>query len=78
VADRLEARAFGILRVSSGTAARSVILVRNAAKRYTADQLRTQLGGLAIQDAPAGATGDADIILVVGNDFPGLATDRAR
>jgi len=78
VADRLEARAFGILRVSTGTAARSVILVRNAAKRYTADQLRTQLGGLAIQDAPPGETGDADLILVVGSDFPGLASDRAR
>lgn len=78
VADRLEARAFGILRVSTGTAARSVILVRNAAKRYTADQLRTELGGLAVQDAPPGETGDADIILVVGSDFPGLASDRAR
>ena len=78
VADRLEARAFGILRVTTGTAARSVILVRSGAKRYTAEQLRTQLGGLLIQDAPPGETGDADIIVVVGNDFRGLATDLGR
>jgi LCP family protein required for cell wall assembly len=78
VADRLEARAFGILRVTTGTAGRSVILVRSGAKRYTAEQLRTQLGGLLIQDAPPGETGDADIIVVVGNDFRGLATDLGR
>lgn len=78
VADRLEARAFGILRVTTGTAARSAILVRNGAKRYTAEQLRSQLGGLPIQDAPVGETGDADIIVLVGSDFRGLATDLVR
>jgi len=78
VADRLEARAFGILRVTTGTAGRSVILVRSGAKRYTAEQLRSQLGGLPVQDAPAGEAGDADIIVVVGNDFRGLATDLGR
>lgn len=78
VADRLEARAFGILRVTSAAAGRSAILLRNGSKRYTADALRRQLGGIAIQDAPAGESGDADIIVVVGNDFRGLATDLAR
>ena len=78
VADRLEARAFGILRVSSGTAGRSMILVRNTAKRYTAEQLRTQLGGIPVQDATAAETGDADLIVVIGTDFKGLTTDLAR
>lgn len=78
VADRLEARAFGILRVTTATAGRSAILVKNGAKRYTAEALRGQLGGIAVQDAPAGETSDADIIVVIGNDFRGLATDLAR
>lgn len=78
VADRLEARAFGILRVSSGTPGRSMILVRNTTKRYTADQLRTQLGGLPVQDAAAAESGDADIIVVIGSDFRGFASDLAR
>lgn len=78
VADRLEARAFGVLRVTSGSNGRSMILVRNGSKRYTAEQLRTQLGGLPVQDAPAAETGDADLIVVIGTDFKGFATDLTR
>ena len=77
-ADRLEARAFGILRVTSGTAARSAILIRNGAKRYTAEQLGGQLGGIPVQDAPTGESGGADIVVVIGTDFRGFATDLAR
>lgn len=75
VADRLEARAFGILRVTTGPAARSAILLRNPAKRYTAEQLRTQLGGVAVQGVPVGETSDADILILIGSDFRGLASD---
>ena len=77
VADRLAARAFGVGRVTSGASGRSEILVKNGAKRYTADQLSKQLGGIPIRDAAADQT-DADIVVVVGSDFKGLATDLQR
>lgn len=78
VADRLEARAFGISRVSTGGTARSAIVVRNQAKRYTADQLRQQLGDLPVRDATPADDGSADIVVLIGSDFRGLATDLAR
>jgi LCP family protein required for cell wall assembly len=78
VADRLSARAFGVARVTVGAAGRSEILVRNGGKRYTADQLSKQLGGITIRDTGPSETTDADIVLVVGTDFKGLATDLQR
>jgi len=79
VADRLAARAFGVAKVSSapGTA-RSEILVRNSSKRYTADQLSKQLSGIPVRDAGSSEQSDADIVVVVGTDFKGLATDLQR
>ena len=78
VADRLAARAFAVGRVTSGTSTKSEILVRNSAKRYTADQLSKQLSGIPVRDAGTGDTTDADIVVVIGTDFKGLATDLAR
>ena len=78
VADRLAARAFGVVRVTSGATGRSEILVRNGTKRYTADQLSKQLNGIPVRDVGAADATDADIVLVVGTDFKGLATDLQR
>lgn len=78
VADRLAARAFGVAKVTSSATGRSEILVRNQAKRYTADQLSRQLSGIPVRDAGSGEQTDADIVVVVGTDFKGLATDLQR
>lgn len=78
VADRLAARAFGVAKVTSSATGRSEILVRNSAKRYTADQLSRQLSGIPVRDAGSGEQTDADIVVVVGTDFKGLATDLQR
>ena len=78
LADRLSARAFGVARVAAGATGRSEILIRNASKRYTADQLSKQLNGIAVRDAGSSETADADIVVVVGTDFKGLATDLQR
>jgi hypothetical protein len=78
VADRLTARAFGVARVTDGASGRSEILVRNSGKRYTADQLSKQLNGIPVRDAGSSDRTDADIVLVVGTDFKGLATDLQR
>lgn len=78
VADRLAARAFGVGRVTSGASGRSEILLRNGAKRYTAEQLSSQLNGIPVRDAPPGEAADADIVVVIGSDFKGLATDLTR
>jgi anionic cell wall polymer biosynthesis LytR-Cps2A-Psr (LCP) family protein len=78
VADRLSARAFGVARVTTGAAARSEILVKNGGKRYTADQLSQQLSGIPVRDASSSDQTDADIVVVVGADFKGLATDLQR
>ena len=78
LADRLSARAFGVARVTAGATGRSEILIRNAAKRYTADQLSKQLNGIPVRDAGTSETADADIVVVVGTDFKGLATDLQR
>jgi LCP family protein required for cell wall assembly len=75
VADRLEARSFGISAVTDGASARSAVVLRNPGKRYTAEQLRTQLG---IPMETADGPGGADILIRVGNDFRSFATDVAR
>jgi LCP family protein required for cell wall assembly len=75
VADRLAARAFGVASVTTGAAGRSEILVKNGGKRYTADQLSRQLSGIPVRDAGSSELSDADIVVVVGSDFKGLATD---
>ncbi|HLZ48238.1 MAG TPA: LCP family protein [Candidatus Limnocylindria bacterium] len=78
VADRLAARAFGVSTVTTVATGRSEILVKNAAKRYTAEQLSLQLGGIPVRDAGSGEQSDADIVVVVGTDFKGLASDLQR
>jgi LCP family protein required for cell wall assembly len=75
VADRLEARAFGVSAVTDGASARSAVVLRNPGKRYTAEQLRTQLG-LPIETADG--TGGPDIVVRIGNDFRSFASDLAR
>ena len=54
------------------------MLVRNGAKRYTANALAMQLGGLPVDTLSASETTAADIVVRVGTDFRGLATDLAR
>lgn len=78
VADRLAARAFGVARVTSGASGRSEIVVKNPEKRYTAQQLSDQLSGIPIRDASSSELSDADIVVIVGTDFKGLATDLQR
>ncbi len=78
VADRLEARAFAIALVSDGPSSRSAVLLRNEGKRYTAEQVAKQLGLPAPQAAPARDAGDADVVVLVGSDFRGFASDRGR
>src|SRR5213075_2172623 len=78
VADRLTERAFTVSSVSDGAAGRSAVLVRNGAKRYTANALALQLGGLPVDTLSASETTAADIVVRVGTDFRGLATDLAR
>jgi LCP family protein required for cell wall assembly len=78
VADRLAARGFGVARVTGGASGRSEIQVKNGGTRYTADQLSRQLSGIPVRDASASDQTDADIVVVVGTDFKGLATDLQR
>ena len=78
IADRLTERAFTVSTVSDGTAGRSAVLVRNNSKRYTANALALQLGGLPVDTLPASEATSADIVVRVGSDFKGLATDLAR
>ena len=78
VADRLTERAFTVSTVSDGATGRSAVLVRNGAKRYTANALAAQLGGLPVDTLSASETTTADIVVRVGTDFRGLATDLAR
>jgi hypothetical protein len=64
--------------VSDGATGRSAVLVRNNSKRYTANALALQLGGLPVDTLPTGEQSSADIVVRVGTDFRGLATDLAR
>jgi LCP family protein required for cell wall assembly len=76
VADRLALRAYGIVGVTTGSTARSVILVRNTSKRYTAEQLRQALGGIPMETSGDGS-GGPDIVVRIGSDFKGFATDAS-
>ena len=78
VADRLTERAFTVSNVSDGAVGRSAVLVRNNAKRYTANALSAQLGGLPVDTLSGSEATGADIVVRVGTDFRGLATDLAR
>jgi len=78
IADRLTERAFTVATVSDGAVGRSAVLVRNNAKRYTANALSAQLGGLPVDTLSSSETTGADIVVRVGSDFRGLATDLAR
>jgi hypothetical protein len=75
VADRLEARAFGVSAVTDGSSARSAVVLRNLGKRYTAEQLRSQLG---LPMETADASGGPDIVVRIGNDFRSFASDSTR
>lgn len=75
-AERLGARSFTVTGVSDGAAARSGVVLRNTAKRYTAEVLAKQLG-LAVSEDPA-ETADADIVVRLGSDFRGFASDSVR
>ena len=78
IADRLAERAFTVSTVSDGATGRSAVLVRNGSKRYTANALALQLGGLPMDTLPSSEQSSADIVVRVGSDFKGLATDLAR
>jgi LCP family protein required for cell wall assembly len=78
IADRLTERAFTVTTVSDGATGRSAVLVRNTSKRYTANALALQLGGLPVDTLPSSEMTAADIVVRVGSDFRGLATDLAR
>jgi len=78
IADRLSERAFTVSTVSDGATGRSAVLVRNSSKRYTANALAQQLGGLPVDVLSGSETTAADIVVRVGSDFRGLATDLAR
>ena len=78
IADRLAERAFTVSTVSDGATGRSAVLVRNSSKRYTANALAQQLGGLPVDALSGSETTAADIVVRVGSDFRGLATDLAR
>jgi polyisoprenyl-teichoic acid--peptidoglycan teichoic acid transferase len=75
VADRLGARAFGVSGVTDGSSARSAVVLRNPGKRYTAEQLRTQLG---LPMETADGSGGPDIVVRIGNDFRSFASDSTR
>ena len=77
IADRLAERSYAVSIVTNGATARSAVLVRNGAKRYTANTLAAQLGGIPVDTLPSGES-SADIVVRVGSDFRGLATDLAR
>jgi LCP family protein required for cell wall assembly len=73
VADRLALRAYGITTVTTAPSTKSAIVLRNSAKRYTAEQLRLVLGNIPIE---TGDRGSDDITVRIGSDFKGFATDR--
>lgn len=69
--DDLERRHYTVVDVStSATQARTTVVLSNSSKRYTADQLAHALGA-TVTDGPGGA--NADIVVLLGDDFRGLA-----
>ena len=76
VGDRLARRAYGVTDVTDAAPATSAVVLRDPSKRYTAEQLRQILGNIPIETATA--DGDPDIIVRIGSDFRGFATDLAK
>ena len=76
LADRLALRAYGITGVTNSSNARSAIVLRNSSKRYTAEQLRAALGNIPIETSSDSTA--PDILVRIGTDYRGLATDLAR
>jgi hypothetical protein len=52
------------------------VILRNPAKRYSAETLAKQLGLSIVEDAAEVA--DADIVVRLGSDFRGVASDLIR
>ena len=77
VADRLARRAYGVTDVTDAATAKSAVVLRNPSKRYTADQLRQILGNIPIETLTSDGAGP-DIIVRIGSDFRGFATDLVR
>lgn len=78
VAQKLEARAFNVARVTEdGQRGRSQVVLHQRSKRYTAEQLARQLGGVEVVVAAREST-DADITLRLGTDFRGLSSGEAQ
>jgi len=73
VVERLGARSFTVSRVTEGATARTAVILRNPATRHSAEALAKHLGIGVVED-PAEAA-DADIVVRLGSDFRGLATD---
>ena len=76
VGDRLALRAYGITDVTNGSAAKSAVVLRNSSKRYTAEQLRAALGNIPMETSGDGS--GPDIVVRIGSDFRGFATDATR
>jgi len=79
--ERIAARAYTVLATTEApvaVAARTAVLVRNQAKRYTADALAAQLGLTGATPLPAGDASGADVVVVIGTDYRGLASDLGR
>lgn len=73
VADLLAQRAYGVGEVRDAAPAPSAILLRNGAKRYTADQLQRLLG---IPVETSTGTGLPDLVVRLGSDYKGPVTAR--
>ena len=71
----LERRHYAVAGVTPTQAqARTVVILRNPDKRYTAEQLARALGTSVT--AQGGAESQADVVAVLGDDFRGVATGR--
>ncbi len=72
--DDLERRHYRVARVASGGGgSHTTVIVRNGAKRYSAEQLAKTLGATVTR---GNVDSDADIVAVLGDDFRGLAAER--
>ncbi len=73
VADLLAQRAYGVGEVGDAEPAPSAVVLRNPAKRYTADQLKELLG---IPVETSTGTGLPDVVVRLGSDYRGPATAK--
>jgi hypothetical protein len=72
--DELARRQYRVAWVSASAApGRTTVIVRNPAKRYTAERLAQVLGASVTQGA---LDSDADVVAVLGSDYRGLVTRR--